>query len=253
MPYYPRMTVAEAATLLDRDNLGPQVVSHLGRSADADQMRKYWTHLWDYAELGIFTVREQHYLEAKQRLDAARGEQRKYNALELAGEEGATCYFGPAIVVLLPQLTWDGFKRGDRQKTGTLVHELTHAEDQILNGDPSKHPVVLTLWSEFFAETPAALFYETETRLKDLRVGMDLAVTGKLEFASSLAQMGRLLGFLNGCGLGADTVGAIFADYGRWWQTAAVTVYPVLQKCIGGDRKPGSKALEEGIAALFRQ
>ena len=40
---------------------------------------------------------------------------------------------------------------------------------------------------------------------------MDLAVTGKLEFASSLAQMGRLLGFLNGCGLGADTVGAIFA------------------------------------------
>ena len=115
---------------LDRDNLGPQVVSHLGRSADADQMRKYWTHLWDYAELGIFTVREQHYLEAKQRLDAARGEQRKYNALELAGEEGATCYFGPAIVVLLPQLTWDGFKRGDRQKTGTPLHELTHAEDQ---------------------------------------------------------------------------------------------------------------------------
>ncbi|MGO9200273.1 MAG: hypothetical protein ACLQM8_06990, partial [Limisphaerales bacterium] len=137
---------------------------------------------------------------------------------EKAAEEGCTLYCSPAIAVLLPQTTWEGFRDKKPQKTATVVHEITHVENDLLNGNPTERGIVLTVWAEFFSETVACLFYDPSERLNDLRLGMDYAATRQIDEHSGLAQLGRLLGFLNGCSSDLGAVRALFARYGHFWQ-----------------------------------
>jgi len=236
---------------LAKPDVLPETLQSLRQTELAPHLQKYWTRVWNSGSAGLFVIPGEEYREAKLTLDRITSRMSEYDPLEFAGEEGSSRRIGDVMVILLPLVTWQGFKAADKQKTGTIVHEITHVEDDLANGPMLDERALFSVWQEFLAETVAAPFYDAAVRAPDLNNGMHMVAQKLLGFSAGIAQFGRFLGFLNGLETPTQDIKDVFEAFGNYWRTAAVNSYPVLQRWAEEEHRPQLEVLERVLAPLF--
>jgi hypothetical protein len=245
------VTVLQVSQLLAKNNMAQRVISELQYHPLTEHLRCNWIRLWSYSDLGLFAIRERHYEDVKRKIHAATHSKGLLTDLSTDAhleEMGTTFHYDPAVVVILPQATWDGFKLSSPLHFATVIHELTHAEDYILNGSlyiPG--PITVSLWQEFFAESVAAPFYHFESRMRDLLDNGVVMLTDDYPIEFKLGQVGRILGFINGCHKDIAYISSFLSRISTQWCDLANAVYPILKSDLGTRKKPSLAELKPHI------